>query len=235
MSELLLRNAPFFLAGLEATLVLAGWTMLLGTLLALPVALLRYLEVPILSPLCGAYMWFIRGTPLLVVLLLCYFALPVLFGYRTTASAAALVGFIVFLAAYAAQDMLTGLRSVSRGLIEAGEALGLTRVQVIRHVVLPLGGRIAVPALFGQYVRMFKYTSVASALGATELTGSILLVNGRVFQPFPLLAAGAVVYLVVCLTISMTGRWLHQRLIPRFPAPAARASGMEDGFSDGLE
>jgi ABC-type amino acid transport system permease subunit len=92
-----------------------------------------------------------------------------LFGYRTIGSAAALTDFIVFLAAYAAQDLLTGLRSVSRSVIEAGAALGLSRFQVIRLVILPLGARIAVPALFGQYVRMFKYTSVASALGATEL------------------------------------------------------------------
>jgi His/Glu/Gln/Arg/opine family amino acid ABC transporter permease subunit len=222
MGDLLLRNAPFLLAGLGATAVLAGWTMLFGTLLAIPVALVRYLEVPVLGTLCRAYMWFIRGTPLLVVLLLSYFALPALLGYRTTASSAALVGFIVFLAAYAAQDMLTGLASVPRGVVEAGAALGLTRFQVIRLVVLPLGARIAVPALFGQYVRMFKYTSVASALGATELTGSMLLVNSRVFQPLPLLGAAAAVYLVVCLTISLLGRWLHRRLIPGFPAPAAQ-------------
>jgi len=219
MGELLLHNAPFLLAGLRATLALAGWSALVGTLLAIPVALLRYLDVPVLGRVCAFYIWFIRGTPLLVVLLLAYFALPALFGYRTTAASAALVGFIVFLAAYAAQDMLTGLQSVPRGLIEGAAALGLTRFQVIRLVVAPLGARIALPALFGQYVRMFKYTSVASALGATELTGSVLLVNGRVFQPLPLLGIAALVYLVVCLAISLAGRWLHQRLAPDF-APA---------------
>jgi len=220
MGELLLRNAPFLLAGLRATLVLAGWTALIGTILAMPVAMLRYLDVPVLGRACAAYIWFIRGTPLLVVLLLCYFALPALFGYRTTASAAALVGFIVFLAAYAAQDMLTGLQSVPRSLVEGAAALGLTRFQVIRLVVAPLGARIAIPALFGQYVRMFKYTSVASVLGATELTGSVLLVNGRVFQPLPLLGIAAAVYLVVCLSISLIGRWLHLRLTPDFAAAA---------------
>ncbi len=221
MGDLLLRNAPFLLAGLRATAELALWSMLFGTLLAVPVALARYLEVPVLGPVARVYMGFIRGTPLLVVLLLCYFALPALFGYRTDATSAARAGFIVFLAAYAADDMLTGLRSVPRGVIEAGTALGLTRLQAIRLIVLPLGARIAVPALFGQYVRLFKYTSVASALGATELTGSILLVNTRVFQPLPLLATAAVVYLVVCLSISMFGRWLHHRLIPGFAIPKA--------------
>jgi His/Glu/Gln/Arg/opine family amino acid ABC transporter permease subunit len=220
MVELLLHNASFLLAGLRATLVLAGWTALIGTILAMPVAMLRYLDVPVLGRACAAYIWFIRGTPLLVVLLLCYFALPALFGYRTTASAAALVGFIVFLAAYAAQDMLTGLQSVPRSLVEGAAALGLTRFQVIRLVVAPLGARIAIPALFGQYVRMFKYTSVASALGATELTGSVLLVNGRVFQPLPLLGIAAAVYLMVCLSISLIGRWLHLRLTPDFAAAA---------------
>jgi ABC-type amino acid transport system permease subunit len=91
-------------------------------------------------------------------------------------------------------------------------ALGLSRLRVLRLIVLPLAARVAVPALFGQYVRMLKYTSVASVLGVAELTGSGLLVNARVFRPLTILATVAATYLVICLSLSLSGRWLQRRL-----------------------
>jgi His/Glu/Gln/Arg/opine family amino acid ABC transporter permease subunit len=212
MPEVILRNLPFLAAGLRTTLVLAAWTCLFGTALAAPVALLRYLRVPVAAQICAVYVGFIRGTPVLVVLMLCYFALPALFNYRTSAYPACILGFSVFVAAYCAEDMRAGLLAVPASLIEAGMALGLPRVRVLRLIVLPLVARVALPALFGQYVRMLKYTSVASMLGVSELTGSGVLVNARVFQPLTILAAVAATYLVICLGVSLAGRLLQRHL-----------------------
>jgi ABC-type amino acid transport system permease subunit len=78
--------------------------------------------------------------------------------------------------------------------------------------VLPLAARVTLPALFGQYVRMVKYTSVASVIGVTELMGSGVLVNARIFEPLPILGVVAAAYLVVCLAVSLTGRELQRRL-----------------------
>ena len=214
MPELILRNLPFLAAGLWTTVSLAVLTALAGTALALPMALSRYFRVPVLAQACAAYIGFIRGTPVLVVLLLCYFALPALLGYRTTAYAASALGFSVFLAAYCAEDMRAGLLVVPPALLEAGEALGLNRVAIIWKILLPLAARVAIPALFGQYVRMFKYTSVASVLGVAELTGSAMLVNARVFQPVAVLGSVALVYLVFCLGISLAGRRLQRYFTP---------------------
>ena len=214
MPEVILRNLPFLAAGLWNTVSLAALTALSGTALALPMALARYFRVPVLSQACTAYIGFIRGTPVLVVLLLCYFALPALLGYRTTAYAASALGFSVFLAAYCAEDMRAGLLAVPPELLEAGAALGLPRAAIIWKILLPLAARVAIPALFGQYVRMFKYTSVASVLGVAELTGSGMLVNARVFQPVTVLGSVALVYLVFCLAISLAGRRLQRHFTP---------------------
>lgn len=213
LPDVVARNLPFLAAGLRTTLALAGWTALLGTALAVPVALARTLRVPVAAQAAAAYVAVVRGTPLLVVLLLCAFALPALLGYRTTPYAACVLGFSVFLAAYCAEDMRAGLLAVPPALAEAGTALGLSRFQVLRLVVAPLAARVALPALFGQYVRMVKYTSVASVLGVAELTGSGLLVNARVFQPVAVLGCVAAAYLVLCLTVSLAGRLLL-RLLP---------------------
>jgi ABC-type amino acid transport system permease subunit len=83
---------------------------------------------------------------------------------------------------------------------------------VLWLIVLPLAARVALPALCGQYVRMLKYTSVASVLGVAELTGSSVLVNARVFQPLTILATVAATYLVICLSLSLAGRLLQRRL-----------------------
>lgn len=212
MPDIILRNLPFLLTGLTTTLSLAAWAALWGTLLAIPVALSRYLKIPVAAQICTFYVGFIRGTPLLVVLMLFYFAFPALFHYRTTAYPACILGFSVFLAAYCAEDMRAGLLSVPTPLSEAGLALGLTRTQVLARIVLPLAARVALPALIGQYVRMLKYTSVASVLGVTELTGAGILINARVFQPVTILGTIAVTYLILCLSISLAGRWLQRTL-----------------------
>lgn len=211
MPDVLLRNLPFLATGLATTLSMAAVTALAGTVLALVIAVVRDRRVPVLSPVLAGYVGLIQGTPVLVVLLICYVAIPGAIGMRVSATVACTVGFALFLAAYCAEDMRAGLRAVPNSLTEAAAALGLSRVQAFRLIVLPLAARVAVPALLGQYVRMLKYTSVASVVGVSELTGSALLVNARVFQPVPILGAVALVYFVLCLSLSLAGRALQRR------------------------
>lgn len=211
MPEVLARNLAFLATGLVTTLWMAAATAVAGTVLALVIAVVRDRRIPVLSLVLAGYVGLIQGTPVLVVLLICYVAIPGAVGVRVSASVACTVGFALFLAAYCAEDMRAGIRAVPGPLIEAAAALGLSRVQAFRLVVLPLAARVAVPALLGQYVRMLKYTSVASVVGVPELTGSALLVNARVFQPVPVLGAVALVYFVLCLSLSLAGRALQRR------------------------
>lgn len=212
MPEVLWRNLPFLLEGLHTTLVLALLSAALGTLLGLAIALLRHANVPVLGRLLGLYVGLIQGTPLLVVLFICYFAIPALLGYRTTAEHAAIMGFAFFTAAYLAEDFRAGLEGVRPGLVQAALATGLTPRQALRLVVVPQALRRSLPALFNQYVRLLKFTSVASVIGVTELTGGALLVNGRDFAPVTLIAAVALTYFVLCAAVSLAGRALYARL-----------------------
>ena len=209
MPDVLLKNLPFLLHGLWLTVELSAWSIVLGTLLGLLVGTIRFVRVPVLNVLAAIYVEFIRGTPLLVVLFITYFALPALFGYRTTAYRAAIFGFVLFIAAYLAEDFRAGLRAVRPTLIQAGLATGLTRWQVLRHIILPQAIRRVLPSLFNQYVRLIKFTSVASVIGVTELTGAGLLINARDFHPVKILATIAIVYLVVCSALSLAGRALY--------------------------
>ena len=212
MPEVILKNLPFLLAGLRLSAEIALLSIASGTALGLVIGVLRYLRVPIMSQVLEAYIVFVRGTPLLVVLFICYFGLPALLAYKTSAYWAAVLGFVLFIAAYLAEDIRTGLRTVRPGVIQAGLATGMTRFQVLRYVTVPIALRNVIPALFNQYVRLFKFTSVASVIGVNEFTGSAMLVNGREFAPITIIGFVALTYLVVCLAMSSVGRLLYARL-----------------------
>lgn len=212
MPDVISSNLPFLLDCLKVTVELALVSAAGGTMLGLVVALVRYLRVPILAAVFRVYIEFVRGTPLLVVLFISYFAIPALLGYRTTAFGAACLGFILFIGAYIAEDIRAGLASVPEGTINAALASGLRRGQVLRLIVLPQGLRRVIPVLTGQYVRLFKFTSVASVIGVREMTGGAMLINAREFAPITILIAIGATYLVICTAISLGGRLLHKSL-----------------------
>jgi His/Glu/Gln/Arg/opine family amino acid ABC transporter permease subunit len=212
MPDVILRNLPFLLDCLGVTIELALVSAAGGTILGLVVALVRYLRVPILAAVFRIYIELVRGTPLLVVLFIGYFAIPALLGYRATAFGAACLGFILFAGAYIGEDIRAGLASVPEGTVNAGLASGLRRDQVLRLIVLPQGLRRVIPVLTSQYIRLFKFTSVASVIGVRELTGGAMLINARQFAPITILVAIAVTYLVICTAISLGGRLLYRSL-----------------------
>ncbi|MBV9517589.1 MAG: amino acid ABC transporter permease [Hyphomicrobiales bacterium] len=212
MPEVILQNLPFLLRGLAATLQIAALTAVGGTLLGLGVGVAVHVRLPFIAGLLQIYIEFVRGMPLLVMLFICYFALPALLGLRMTAEQATILGFTLFIGAYIAEDIRSGLRSIPSGLAQAALATGLTRLQALRLVVVPLALRRIIPTLFNQYVRLLKFTSVASVIGVQEFTGSAMLVNARVFAPVTILAFVALTYLFLCLLLSSVGRVLHARL-----------------------
>jgi len=215
MPSVLVANSHFFAAGLLATLQISAISILCGTAIGVVVALLRYLRVPVVARVCALYVELMQGAPLLVVLLFCYFALPALLAYKTSAYWASVLSFSIFIGAYLSEDIRSGLRSVNPKLIQAGLASGLTYLQVLRLIVLPIGIRTVIPPIIGQYVRLIKFTSVASIINVQELTGNALLVNARVFEPALILSFVAIVYLVVCQAMSLFGRWLTARFAVR--------------------
>jgi len=205
------RNLPYLLGGLGVTLETALLVILGGTAFGLGLGILRTGGLGAARVLAAGYIEIIRGTPLLVVLFFVYFGLPPVIGYRLSAYEAAVIGFILFIGAYIAEDYRSGVAAVPQQQREGALALGLTPRQVLRHVVLPQAVRQMIPALFNQFIRLVKFTSVAAVIGVTELTGAALAVNAREFQPVPIIATLAASYFVLCSLLSLVGRWLNRR------------------------
>jgi len=203
-------NLPFLLKGLSLTLKMSLVIIFAGAFFGTMVGIMRNSNSKVLKSLAMVYIEIIRGTPLLVVLFVVYFAIPLLIGRNLTAVVAAVIGFIIFIGAYIAEDVRSGLNSIPKGQIEAGLASGLTSRQVLAYIILPQAIRRMIPTFFNQFVRLTKFTSVASIIGVIELTGATSIINAREFVPVEIYTSLAVIYFVVCYSLSLIGRFLNK-------------------------
>ncbi|CAN7397500.1 amino acid ABC transporter permease [Acidovorax sp. Leaf78] len=157
-----------------------------------------------------AWIQIIQGTPLLVVLFLCYFGLSIA-GLELPAIVAASIAMIVYVSAYLGEIWRGCIESVPRTQWEAAECLALSRTQRMRLVVLPQAVRIATPPTVGFMVQIVKNTSLASIVGFIELVRAGQLINNSIFQPFTVYLLIAIVYFAMCYPLSVWSRKLEQR------------------------
>jgi general L-amino acid transport system permease protein len=204
--------------GLPLTVGLAVCSLALAFPLSLLLALGRRSRWPAARALCATYVELVRGVPLISVLFMASFLLPLLWpaGWRPDVLLRVMAGLTLFVAAYLAEIVRGGLQAVPRGQADAAVALGFGRWPVQRDIVLPQALRLVVPALVNIVIGTLKDTSLVTVVGLFELTGALGLALGGdpVWRPFYLegylfLAA---LYWTLCFGLSRYGRWLERRL-----------------------
>ncbi|MGD8211669.1 MAG: amino acid ABC transporter permease [Desulfobacterales bacterium] len=203
-------NLPYLLKGLFLTLKMSLIIIIVGAFFGILIGIMRNSKSKALKMLALIYIEIIRGTPLLVVLFVVYFGVPLLIGKNLSAAIAAIIGFIIFIGAYIAEDVRSGLNSIPKGQLEAGFASGLNNRQVLFCIILPQAIRRMIPTFFNQFVRLTKFTSVASIIGVIELTGATNIINAREFIPIEIYTTLAIVYFMVCYSLSCIGRFLNK-------------------------
>jgi general L-amino acid transport system permease protein len=181
-------------------------------------ALGRRSELPVVRTVCATYIEIVRGVPLISVLFMATFMLPLVLpqGWRPDVLVRVLVGLVMFSGAYLAEVVRGGLQSVPRGQLEAARALGLRPWQVQRSVVLPQALRAVVPSLMNSIIGTLKDSSLVTVVGLYELSGALSLALGGdpVWRPFYLegyLFISAV-YFTLCFSLSQYSRWVERRL-----------------------
>jgi polar amino acid transport system permease protein len=162
----------------------------------------------------AAYVEAIRNTPFLVQLFLIFFGLPSL-GIRMSAGTAALLTLTINTGAYCTEIVRAGIEAVPRGQVEAGRALGLTRFQVFRFLILFPALRTVYPALASQFTLMMLATSVVSQISAEELTFAANFMQSRTFRSFEIYAVVTVLYLGLALAFRGFFRAVHWALFER--------------------
>lgn len=202
---------PMLRATLLGTIPLAAISFVAGLTLALGVALARMSRRLALRGPARAFISVIRGTPLLVQLFIIFYALPQL-GVDVPPWPAAIVAFSLNVAGYAAEIIRAAVESIDRGQWEAGSAIGLTRSQTLRDVILPQAARVAVPPLSNTLISLVKDTSLASTILVTELMRQAQVAASPTFQFLALYSVAALYYWVVCLVLSVAQGALERRL-----------------------
>lgn len=186
------------LEGVLITLQLSGATIALGLVLGLLAAAAAVYGPKALRVLSQSYVELIRNTPLIVQLFIVFFGLPSL-GLKLEVLTASLVALTINLGAYTAEIVRAGLQNIPRSQIEAGLSLGLTRLQVFRHVELMPALKAVYPSLSSQFVLMMLATSVVSQISAEDLFHAGSIIQSRTFRDFEVYTVIAVLYLALSL------------------------------------
>ena len=232
--------APQILAGAGLTIVLTVVSMTAGIALGTVLAVMRLSANPILSTISRGYIWFFRGTPLLVQLIFWYniaalypviaFGLPfggpslVLGSANVLISplAAALLGLALNEAAYMAEIIRGGIGSVDKGQYDAARALGMDGGKLMRRVILPQAMRVVLPPTGNQVISMLKGTSLVSVLAISDLLYSAQIIYATNYQTIPLLIVASLWYLLMTTILSFFQTKLERRYGRGFDAAPRR-------------
>ena len=192
--QVMLSAFPALMRGLLNTLQLGLLAICLGVPLGLLISLVRLYAPKPLRWLVIGYIDIFRAMPVLVVLILIYFALPFV-GIRLSSWVSATLAFTFVMSAYSAEVFRSGIESIPQGQFEASQALGLSFILTLRKVVLPQAVKLVIPPTTSNCVSMFKDTSLASAVALPELLKEANDAQAFYANPSPLIAA-ALLYLV---------------------------------------
>ncbi|MFW6082819.1 MAG: amino acid ABC transporter permease [Chloroflexota bacterium] len=188
------------LAGLWLTVQLAFFSAVFSTILGLLLAVFRSFGSRILNLFILAYIDFFRSMPIIVLMVLIYFALPYT-GVRLSARVSGILALSLNSAAYVSEIFRAGISSVKHGQIEAARALGLTPAKTMRLIILPQAFRVVIPPLASNYVASTKDTAIASSISILELLKSAMQLQAWRANPTPIIAAtGIYILLLVPLT-----------------------------------
>jgi polar amino acid transport system permease protein len=216
-------TSSFLLDGAVTAIEIAGLAMAGGVVLGLLLALMRLSALAALRSAAWCYIWFIRGTPVILQLVFLYDALPVV-GIRLDSFITAVVGFMLNEAAFCAEIIRGGILSVDRRQSLAAASFGMGRLLTLRRIILPQAMRAILPAMANQSISLIKGTSIASVIFVNELTFRSQQIVGQNFKFFTVFAAAGIIYLIMTSAIAAAQFYLERNFSPdaeRKPKPAA--------------
>ena len=199
-------------------LLAARWTVALsliafigGGVVGMALLLLRVSKLRGSGTFVSAYVQLFQGTPLLMQLFLAYFGLA-LFGFKTSAWFAAALALTLYTSAFLTEIWRGCVEAVPRGQWEAGQSLALSFKELLRYIILPQAGRIAIAPTVGFLVQVIKGTALASVIGFVELTKAGSMITNATFAPFLTYSCVALLYFALCYPISYTAKRLELKL-----------------------
>ncbi|MCM3748359.1 amino acid ABC transporter permease [Paenibacillus pasadenensis] len=203
--------SSYFLDGAWMTLKLSVFGVLFGTLFGILFALMRLSRIWIVKFIASAYIEIIRGTPMLVQILIIHYGLTN-FGINLPAFMSGVVALTINSAAYMAEVFRAGIQAIDKGQTEAARSLGMSRGMAMRLIVLPQAFRNMLPAIGNELIVIIKDSSLVSVIGIAELLYNSRAVQSVTYLPMEPLLVAAAVYFVMTFTLSQLLNLLERRL-----------------------
>ncbi|MFD2251703.1 glutamine transport system permease protein [Pseudochelatococcus lubricantis] len=210
--SVILTFLPQLLAGAKITILITVIGLLGGTIIGTIAGLMRAYGGPVLNAIAFVYVELIRGTPIVVQVMFLYFAMPILVGLRIDPMSAAVLAIVVNAGAYIAEIVRGAFLSISKGLTEAGLALGLPQWKVLAYIVGPLAFRRLIPPLGNQFIVSLKDTSLFIVIGVGELTRTGQEIMASNFRAVEIWTAVAVIYLFLTGAMTIVLRTIEKRM-----------------------
>jgi polar amino acid transport system permease protein len=204
-------NLPLYEKATWLTLKLAFVGILLSLVIGLLCGIILYFKVKVIDIIVQAYIELSRNTPLLVQIFFLYFGLPKL-GLKMNESTCAIIGLAFLGGSYMAEAFRSGIEAVSKTQIESGISIGLSKIQLVRYVIIPQAFSVSMPSLSANCIFLLKETSILGAISIIDVTNLTKDLIGMYYRTFESLAMLVVVYLIMVLPLSFILSWLERKV-----------------------
>jgi polar amino acid transport system permease protein len=204
------RFAPYYALAAQVTIFISFWGIVLSLVIGLACSVITELKIPVARQIVAVYVELSRGTPLLVQLFFLYFGFPKL-GITMSAETCAVVGLAFLGGSYMSEALRGGLESVGNSQTESCQVLGMSRMQALRHVIVPQAFSTALPGLVANVIFLVKESSVVSGIALADLMYLTKDLIGLYYDTTESLFMLVVAYALILLPISIVGTFLERR------------------------
>jgi len=209
--DFMVNRIPDFIKATVMTLKLSVLSILFSIIIGLLIEVARYFNLKIIGIISRAYIEFSRNTPLLLQVFFLYFGLTKL-GIKLSGFACGVIGLSFLGGAYMAESFRAGVDAVSKSQMESGQALGLSKIQILRYIVMPISFSISIPSVAANCIFLVKETSVIASIAVGELMFVTKGIIGMYYKTKESLILVVIFYLIILLPMSIASRKIERRL-----------------------
>lgn len=205
-------SIPYILEGIGITLQIVIFATIIGLILGILLALCKIGSIKPLKWFAEFYTSIFRGTPLVLQLMIIYYAMPQILGFDIEAMPAAIIAFGLNSGAYISEIIRAGINAVDKGQQEAAKALGIPYSKMMKDIILPQAMKNILPSLMNEFITLNKESAIVTVIGALDIMRRAYVVGGSTFRYLePLLIAG-LIYYIMTLLLTFLGRTIEKRM-----------------------
>ncbi len=204
----LLEYFPFYIEGIKVTLLLSLLTVIFGTILGLIICILKLSKYKILKSIATIYVEIIRGTPLIVQLIIIHYG----FNLNITELTSATIALSINSAAYISEIIRAGIISINKGQMEAARSLGMNHFQSMKLIIIPQAIKNILPALGNEFIVLIKESAIVSYIGLADIMYKANQIRSITYLTLEPLLVAAIIYFIITFTISKFIQYFERKL-----------------------